>query len=161
MLETTFREAYPLVSRAAQIQAAAAVSAGSLPSADRADLAQEGLLAFWRSLPFFDASRASIRTFAERVIANQITSSIRAHRAIRRTPVVTSTHAYSYHPAQSFDLRRDVERVIAALSDGDRRLAHLLTDSSPTEASRVLRISRSTVYQGIGRIKAAFIEAGL
>jgi hypothetical protein len=46
------------------------------------------------------------------------------------------------------------------LAERDRRLAALLVDHSPTEASRALRLSRSTVYEGIGRIRVAFENAG-
>jgi RNA polymerase sigma factor (sigma-70 family) len=161
MLEATFHEAYPLVRRAAQVHAAAATMAGSLPNSDRQDLEQEGLLALWRALPRFDSSRASITTFAERVVANQIASVVRAQRALRRIPVPTNTSAYSDHAGYSVELGTDVERVLADLPEDDRRLARLLAEYSPTEASRMLRVSRSSVYEGIRRIRIAFLEAGL
>jgi RNA polymerase sigma factor (sigma-70 family) len=161
MLEAIFYTAYPLAKRAAQVHSAAATIVGSLPAADRQDLEQEGLLAFWRSLPQFDSSKASIRTFAERVVANEITSVVRAQRALRRIPVSTDTAAHSGHPAPSMELRTDVQRALAVLNKGDRRLAALLAEYTPTEASRILRKSRSTVYEGIRRIRVAFLGAGI
>src|SRR5207245_7069442 len=141
--------------------AAATVMAGALSAADHADLEQEALFAFWRALPRFDPTRASLRTFAERVVANQIASTVRAQRAARRTPVPMRWPTACEHPGSSIELRIDIQRVVAQLQAGDQRLAHLLSDYSPAEASRILRTSRSTVYLRISRIRQAFRDAGL
>jgi RNA polymerase sigma-70 factor (ECF subfamily) len=161
MIDAGFNDAYPLARRAAQVHAAAAVTSAALADEDRRDLEQEGLLAFWRSLPYFEPSKASIRTFAERVVANKIQSESRARRANRRTPVSMKVPSYSEHLGASVELRIDVERVVAGLADAERRLALLLADYSPAEASRILRKSRSTVYERIRRIRVAFSVAGL
>jgi RNA polymerase sigma factor (sigma-70 family) len=160
MLEAIFHTAYPLARRAAQVHAAAATMSGSLPGSDRQDLEQEGLLALWRALPRFDSSKACLRTYCERVVSNQISSVLRARRAARRlrVPVITS-QCVGYQSA-SIELRTDVERVLAVLPNDDRRLARLLAEYSPTEASRILRKSRSTIYEGIQRIRTVFLEAG-
>jgi RNA polymerase sigma-70 factor (ECF subfamily) len=160
MHEAAYCEVYPVAKRAAQVYAAAAVVAGALPAADRADLEQEALLAFWRALPKFDPTRASLRTFSERVIANRIASTARAQRAVRRTPVLTEAPSCSEHPGFTIELRVDVDRALAVLRDDDRRLARLLVDHSPTEASRSLHISRSTVYERIRRMRIAFEDVG-
>jgi RNA polymerase sigma factor (sigma-70 family) len=160
MLEAAFREAYPLARRAAQVQAAAAIRSSVLPYGDRGDLEQDGLLAFWRSLPFFDPSKASIRTFAERAIRNRIVTVMRAHRASRRLPVTVQKASFEDFGG-SIELRIDVRRVLRRLNKDDRRLAWLLAEHSPSEASRIVLKSRSTVYEGIRRIRVAFVEAGL
>jgi RNA polymerase sigma factor (sigma-70 family) len=161
VIDATFCEAYPLARRAAQVHGAAAAIASSLPYLDRKDFEQEGLLAFWRSLPQFDSSKASIHTFAERVVANQIASVMRAHRAARRTRILVAIPEYLEHPGARLELRTDVLRVLATLNKDDRRLARLLAEHSPTEVGRILCISRSTVYEGIRRIRIAFLKAGL
>jgi RNA polymerase sigma-70 factor (ECF subfamily) len=160
VLDATFQRAYPLACRAAQVYAAAAVVAGTLPGADRADVVQEALLGLWRALPRFDPARASLRTFAERVIANQVASTARAQRAVRR-PVPAEAAAYSEHPGTSIELRIDIRRVVGRLQVGEQHLALLLSNYSPAEASRILRTSRSTVYLRINRIRQAFRDAGL
>jgi RNA polymerase sigma-70 factor (ECF subfamily) len=159
--EAHFYAAYPAARRAAQVYGAAAVVASALPATNRSDFEQEALLGVWRALPHFDPTRASLRTFAERVVANQIASTARAQRAVRRTPVPTDAPVYSEHPGSTIELRLDVERALAVLRDGDRQLARLLAHNSPTEASRIARLSRSTVYEAIGRIRLTFLRAGL
>src|SRR5262249_7331890 len=133
----------------------------ALPGADRADLEQEALLGFWRALPCFDPARASLPTFSERVIANRIASTVRAQRAVRRTPVLTEAPSHSEHPGSAIELRLDVERALAVLHDNDRRLARLLADHSASEVSRILRKSGSTVLEGLRPIRIAFFEAGM
>ena len=61
-------------------------------------------------------------------------------------------------PAAEF--RMDLQRASASLAEADRHLAVFLVDHSQTEASRALGISRSSVYDGIRRIRIAFERAG-
>jgi hypothetical protein len=60
----------------------------------------------------------------------------------------------------AIDFRVDFQAACASLGKADRRLATLLSAFSPTEASRAMGISRSTVYEGIRRIRVAFENAG-
>ena len=142
MFEVVFHQAYPMARRAARVRAANALEAKSLTYEDRRDLEQEALLALWRSLPKFDPTRASIRTFAERVIANKIASVVRAQRAVRRTSVLVYSPAYTEHPEAQVQRRVDVVRVLGGLSERERRLALMLIEHTPSETSRELRISR-------------------
>ena len=84
MTEVTFDQAYPFARRAAQVRAAAAVMTGIIPQADREDFEQEGLAACWRALPRFDPSRASLRTFCERIVAARLATLVRS--ALRVPP---------------------------------------------------------------------------
>jgi RNA polymerase sigma factor (sigma-70 family) len=161
MREAVFERAYTLVLRSAQVHAAAAVLVCPLPYSDRGDLEQEGLLAFWRALLKYDSSRSTIRTFAERVVANQIASTVRTQRALRRTPVATYTSPHTEYAGAAIELRIDVARAVVVLGHADRRLAQLLSEYSPSETCRLLGLSRSTVYEGMYRIRSAFTAAGL
>src|SRR5262245_33280451 len=118
MHDARFYSVYPTVRSAAQVHAAAAVVAGALTATDRADIEQEALLAFCRALPKFDATRASLRTFAERVVSNQIASTVRAQRALRRTPVRMEAPSLCEHPGPAIELRLDIERALVALPPG-------------------------------------------
>ncbi len=160
MVDTNFEPALPLALRAVQVRAAAAVAAGRAPAADREDLEQEALLGLWMALRHYDASRASLRTFIERVADKRFASVLRR----RRSPVLIERlegHRFATAdgiPAVQFHV--DFERVLAPLGDPDRTLARLLVDHGPTEISRVLGIARSTVYARIARLRRAFREAG-
>jgi RNA polymerase sigma-70 factor (ECF subfamily) len=160
MREPVLEQVLPLALRAVQVRAAAAVATGRTPAADREDLEQDALVGLWAALPHYDASRASLRTFLERVADKRFASLLRR----RQSPVVIDRldgHRFATAdgiPAVQFHV--DFERVLAPLGDPDRKLALLLIDHGPTEISRMLGVARSTVYARIARLRRAFREAG-
>mgnify|MGYP000262398163 CR=1 FL=1 len=160
MVDTNFDPALPLALRAVQVRAAAAVASGRATAAEREDLEQEALLGLWMALRRYDASRASLRTFLERVADKRFASLLRR----RRKPVVIerlAAHRFATAdgiPAVQFQV--DFERVLAPLGHPDRTLALLLVDHGPAEISRMLGVSRSAVYARMGRLRRAFREAG-
>jgi RNA polymerase sigma-70 factor (ECF subfamily) len=160
MHETALEQALPFALRAVQVRAAAAVATGRATAADREDLEQEALLGLWMALRHYDSSRASLRTFLERVADKRFASLLRR----RRSPVAIERldgHRFATAdgiPAVQFQV--DFERVLAPLGDPDRALALLLVDYGPTEISRMLGIARSTVYARIARLRRAFLQAG-
>ncbi len=151
---------YPLARRSAQVRTAAAVARATIAPADREDLVQEALTAAWRAIPSYDPSRGSMRTYVELVIASRFASLMRARR---RQPIVEPLESYQpvgLNGISVLEFWTDFKRVLALLAERDRRLATLLMDHSPTEVSRALQVSRSTVYAGIRRIGTAFENAG-
>ena len=157
-----FGAAYPLALRSVQVRSAAAVLSGTIPESEREDLEQEGLLACWRALPRFDANRASLRTFVERVVAARITSLHRArHCRFRFQPLEDDQYPGGDAWTQEIEMRSDIHQVLASLRDRDRRLAVALTEHTPAEASRIVGLARSTVYERIRHIRIAFVDAGL
>jgi RNA polymerase sigma factor (sigma-70 family) len=162
MPEATFQEAYPLALRAAEVRAKVAVASSAIPLADRQDLQQEALTACWRALPSFDPNRASLRTFVELVVASRLASMHRARRCRPRLqPLGHDPYSADDAWAREIELRSDVHHVLAALQDGDRRVAVALMECTPTEASRLLEVGRSTIYERIRRIRGVFEAAGL
>lgn len=155
-----FLAIYPLARRSVGVRSAAAVALASLPPTEREDLEQEALIAVWQAMPHYDASRASLRTFVERVIATRFASLMRVRRWRPTFEPVKEQHMVGLDGIPLLEFRTDFQRVSASLAERDRSLAELLVDHSPTEASRVLRVSRSTVYEGIRRIRIAFADAG-
>ncbi len=160
MHEPVLEQALPFALRAVQVRAAAAVASGRAPAADREDLEQEALLGLWMALRHYDASRASLRTFLDRVADKRFASLLRR----RRSPVLIErldSHRFATAdgiPAVQFHV--DFERVLAPLGNPDRTLALLLVDHGPTKISRMLGVARSTVYARIARLRRAFREAG-
>ncbi len=160
MPEPKLEQVLPLALRAVQVRGAAAVATGRVTAADREDLEQEALLALWIALRHYDASRASLRTFLERVADKRFASLLRR----RRKPlVIERLDSQRFATADGIPAVRfqvDLERVLAPLDDPDRALALLLIDHGPTEISRMLGIARSTVYARMARLRRAFLEAG-
>ena len=159
MADKNFEPASPFAMRAVQVRGAAAVATGRVTAADREDLEQEALLALWMALRHYDASRASLRTFLERVADKRFVSLLRRCRPVLIERLDGHRLATADGiPAVQFKV--DFERVLAPLGDSDRMLALLLVDHGPTEISRMLGVARSTVYARMARLRRAFLEAG-
>jgi RNA polymerase sigma-70 factor (ECF subfamily) len=159
MPDAGFDKAFPLALRAVQVRGAAAVATGRATAADRKDLEQEALLGLWMALRRYDASRASLRTFLERVADKRFASLMRRRGSL--TVERLDGHRFATPDGiPAVQLHVDFERVLAPLGDPDRTLARLLIDHGPTEISRMLGIARSTVYARIARLRRAFREAG-
>ena len=164
MFETVFERSYSASSRLAAVRAATIVTLHGLPTDSRRDLEQEALLELWRKHQAYDPRRGSWRTFSERVVANRMTSLVRAMRSersgqFREEPIENLLGLAA--PNIRTDLRADVSRVLAGLSPFDRNVALCLIGHSAIETTQCLGVSRATVYRAIGRLRAAFTEAGL
>jgi DNA-directed RNA polymerase specialized sigma24 family protein len=125
---------------------------------------QEALLAVWQGLAYYDSSRASLRTFSERAIANKLTSIVRCHCAGRRAwgpPEALAAEPPIAVPADLTWLRVDVSKILAGATAFDRAVAAHLTEYSPAETGRRLKVPRAAIYRAIGRLRIAFIAAGL
>jgi RNA polymerase sigma factor (sigma-70 family) len=152
-----FEDAYPHICRAASVRLA---GVANLSKSDRQDLEQETLTAVWRALRHYDASRSSLRTFVEKVVSTRLASLFRRRRRQLHFELIDEHHLIGLDGIPTAEFRIDFQRIVAFLSTRDGRLAALLADHSPSEASRALGISRSTVYEGMRRIRSAFEHAG-
>ena len=164
MVHSVFEQFLSTTSHLAAVRAAATVTVYGLPADSRRDLAQEALLELWRKHPAYDPQRGSWRTFSERVVANKMSSLMRrmhSQRAgqFREDPIESLLSLAA--PGECSDLRADVSRVLAGMSPFDRSVARCLIGHSATETSECLGVSRATVYRAIGRLRAAFSDAGL
>lgn len=161
MPEAAFRQAYSIALRAARARSAVAVATAGLPVDEREDLEQEALIRMWRALPHYDPTRASLRTFMERVIANRLASLLRARRRQLRPVPLHGQCLATRDGIPMVEFRSDLRRVEGSLAKRDRRLLLLLMEYTPTEASRELGVARSTIYMSIRRIRAVLQAAGL
>jgi RNA polymerase sigma factor (sigma-70 family) len=164
VVEGIFERSFSATRRLAAVRAAATVTLCQLPTDTREDLEQEALLELWRKRPAYDPQRGSWRTFSERVVANRMTSVVRAMRSersgqFREEPI--QDVPWLPAPNSLTDLQADVSLVLAGLSSFDRSVALCLVGYSAIETGQRLSVSRATVYRAIGRLRAAFTEAGL
>ena len=165
MVEAIFEQSFAASSRMAAVQATKIAVLHGLSNDDREDLSQEALLELWRKAPAFDERRAGWRTFSERVVANRLASLLR-HAHSRRTGYgkqdpIEGLEFADVARSNNIDLQTDVRRVLDGISPFDRTVALSLIGHSAIEASQRLGVSRATVYRAIGRLRAAFTEAGL
>jgi DNA-directed RNA polymerase specialized sigma24 family protein len=164
VLDGIFEQSFSATCRLAAVRAATTATLYHLPTDSRRDLEQEALLELWRKSPAYDPRRGSWRTFSERVVANRMTSLMRrlgSERSghFREEPIANLRGLAA--PTDHSDLRTDVLRILARVSTFDRNVALNLVDHSAIETSQRLRVSRATVYRAIGRLRVAFITAGL
>jgi RNA polymerase sigma-70 factor (ECF subfamily) len=160
MPEANLEQALPLALRAVQVRAAAAVATGRTAAADRNDLEQEALLGLFLALPRYDASRASLRTYIERVAEKRFATLLRRRRAELVVERLDGHRIATADGIPSVQLRVDFERVLDPLDASARELALLLIDHRPAEISHILGTARSTVYARIARLRQAFLAAG-
>lgn len=160
MADTNFELALLLALRAVQVRGAAAVATGRVAAADREDLEQEALLGLSMALRRYDASRASLRTFLERVADKRFASLLRRRRSPVQIECLDGHRFTTADGIPAVQIRVDFERVLAPLGDPDRALALLLIDHGPTQISRMLGVARSTVYARMARLRQAFLNAG-
>jgi RNA polymerase sigma factor (sigma-70 family) len=164
VVDSVFEQSFSVTSRIAAVRAATIATVYGLPTDSRRDLEQEALLELWRKHQAYDPRRGSWRTFSERVVANRMTSLVRAMRSERsgqfREESIENLLGLAA-PNIRTDLRADVSRVLAGLSPFDRNVALCLIGHSAIETTQCLGVSRATVYRAIGRLRTAFTEAGL
>jgi RNA polymerase sigma factor (sigma-70 family) len=154
-ITTLFPQAYRCACRTARSRYAAIRRDGL----EDCDVQQEALLKVWMALPRFDPSRASLRTFIEKVVFHAVVSAVRR----RRAPEALTLQLADLRPASSdpLDVRICVREVLSGVSAFDRVVALSLAEYSPTETGIRLGVGRATVYRTIGRLRTAFTGAGL
>jgi RNA polymerase sigma factor (sigma-70 family) len=155
--EDLFLDALPLAGRAAEVRSARVIIRQAM--LDREDVKQEAIIGVWVALSRFDPSRASLRTFVERVVAAKIASLVRRSLAKKRTKHHAAAESFQW--LVGVELHLDLQRLLAQLGPRERRVAELLGECSPTQIARRLRISRPCVYRRINRIRAAIRKGGL
>jgi len=154
-----FAQAYPLVRRAARVRLAA-LPRTAMDFDDGRDLEQELMVAAWQALRHYDPARASLRTFVETIVSSRLSSLLRARRSQPRLEPLQDHMAAGLDGIPAVEFRIDFQRVSSQLAEPDCRLAIYLMNHSPTQAGRAFGISRSTIYQRLGRIRFAFENGG-
>jgi len=175
MHNLAFEEAFPAVREIARQKASRAVGRCGLSHQDCDDVAGQLLVTFYIRFDRFDGDRASVRTFASRVMDKELTSILRYRLAGRRRHLgeqglatdLAETDAASLDsgPAPSFADRQhfwlDLDRALAPLPEVLRETAQALCWHTPSELSRVPGQTRTVVYRRIRRLREALLAAGI
>lgn len=161
MADITLDEALPAVQELADRKANAFVRRCGFPLDEREDVRSQLLLSFLVGWPKFDAERASVRTFASRVMDKELASILRYRLAASRReqdlPVVR------LHPsvAACGAFRIDLARAVATLPKPVQKTAFALFWCSTLEAAAEFRCSRQMIHNRKRQIRAALVSAGV
>ena len=149
---------------------------GSVPVMDAQDIEQDLFLDLWHRRHAYDPTRASFRTFADRVIANRVatlacpTERLKAERQLvwLDQPIDDEQHTLADTLAdpdapsdQDHGLTLDVKRFVAGLSPAMRRCCAILLAPNVAAASATAGIHRSSVYENAQRLRKLAVAAGL
>jgi RNA polymerase sigma factor (sigma-70 family) len=123
---------------------------------------QEASLRLWDALRRYDASKASLRTYTERVVDRHVASLLRKRNAKKRARRdEMDSPASCIELLVRIELRADIDRAFSGLGRLDLRVARLLLrDYKPAEVARKLGLPRATVYRSIDRMRTALARAG-
>lgn len=173
MNSPVFEEVFPMVRDLAQQKALYAVGRCGLTPDDREDVASQLVITFYLRFGKFDGNRASMRTFASRVMDKELGSILRYRMAGRRRRTgeeslsddPSALDARPACPTPSAIARRqfwlDIEGVLAPFPGVLLDTARSLCWNTPSELSRVPGHSRTVVYRRIRRLRAALVGAGI
>lgn len=161
MAELTLDQALPAVHDLADRKANAFVRRCGFAADDREDVRNQLLLSFLLRWPKFDAERASVRTFASRIMDKELTSILRRHLAPCRRAQEIPQPGPTVSAAARGQFRIDVERALATLPTAIQETALALFWCSTVEAAEELRCSRQVIHLRKRRIRRALVSAGI
>jgi DNA-directed RNA polymerase specialized sigma24 family protein len=159
--ELTLDQALPAVQELADRKANAFVRRCGFAADNRDDVRSQLLLSFLLRWPKFDGERASVRTFASRVMDKELTSILRYTLAPCRREQEVPQPAPTVSAAARGQFRIDVERALAALPATIQETALALFWCSTVEAAEELRCSRQIIHLRKRRIRRALVSAGI
>jgi RNA polymerase sigma factor (sigma-70 family) len=159
--ELTLDQALSAVQDLADRKANAFVRRCGFSPNDREDVRSQLLLSFLLRWPKFDGERASVRTFASRVMDKELTSILRHRLALSRREQEIPQPGPTVSAAARGQFRIDVERAIETLPAAVQDTALALFWCSTIEAAEELRCSRQVIHLRKRRIRRALVSAGI
>jgi RNA polymerase sigma factor (sigma-70 family) len=150
---------------------------------DAQDIQQDLLLDYLKRAPCYNAHRCNPRTFARLVVRNRVSTLIEERSAacrdyrqvsVDRTRDSQGPNSLENYAAGSrvagrhagfearLNLRIDVERALTRLPRPLEGLCRLfMTCETSFEVAARAGISRATLYRQLGKVRAAFTQAGI
>jgi hypothetical protein len=139
---------------------------------DREDIASRLVATFYARFERFDENRASVQTFASRLMDKELNSMLRYRLAScrRRTEqeealdsaeVMDADSAGPLNTTDRCHFWIDVERALAPLPVVLRETALALCSYTPSELSRLPGQTHTVIYRRIRRLRQALLAAGI
>lgn len=170
MHSPAFEDVFPIARELAHQKARGAVGRCGLTPNDREDVASQLVATFYVRFGKFDGARASVRTFASRVMDKELTSILRyrlagcrRHLSEEAAPeeMVDSVPDRAPTVVEQREFWLDVERALGPVPGVLLDTARALCWHTPSELSRVPGQSRTVVYRRMRRLRAALQAAGI
>jgi len=128
---------------------------------EREDVESQLVLTFITRWPKFDSERASVRTFASRLMDKELTSILRYRLAEGRQPCQLPRPDTGPMSESVHQFRVDLERAMAPLPEVVRQTASALSWFSAVDAADVVGCSRQMIGRRKHQIREALIAAGI
>jgi DNA-directed RNA polymerase specialized sigma24 family protein len=128
---------------------------------EREDVESQLVLTFITRWPKFDGERASVQTFASRLMDKELTSILRYRLAEGRQPrqLPIPDAGPTWELIRQF--RIDLERALAPLPQSVRETAVALSWFSAVDTARVVGCSRQMIGRRKHQIREALLAAGI
>ena len=161
MTDVTLNQALPVVRNLAVRKANAFVRRCGFAIDEREDVESQLVLTFITRWPKFDGERASVRTFASRLMDKELTSILRYRLARSRQPRELPVPDTGPTSALIHQFRVDLERAMAPLPEVVRETASALFWFSAVDAARIVGCSRQMISRRKHQIREALLAAGI
>ena len=161
MTSLTLDQAIPVVQNLAQRKAGAFVRRRRLAIDECEDVQSHLVLTFIARWPKFDAERASVQTFASRLMDKELTSILRYRLAQVRQPRELPVPYTGPAAVLIHQFRIDLERAMAPLPEVVRETASALAWYSAVDAAAVVGCSRQMISRRKHQIREALLAAGI
>ncbi len=161
MADITLDQALPVVRNLAGRKARAFVHRCRLAIDEREDVESQLVLTFIARWPKFDGERASVQTFASRLMDKELTSILRYRLAKSRQPRELPVPYTGPAAASIHQFRIDLDRAMAPLPAIVRETAFALAWHSAVDTARVIGCSRQMIGRRKRQIRDALITAGI
>ena len=161
MADLTLDQALPVIQDLAQRKANAFVRRFGSAIDERDDVESQLLLTFLIRWPKFDSGRASVRTFASRVMDKALTSILRRRLAPSRMERKIPGPDAGPSAAVRGHFRIDLEKSLAGLPPAVQETALALFWYSTVEAADVAGCSRQIIHLRKRRIREALTGCGI
>jgi DNA-directed RNA polymerase specialized sigma24 family protein len=159
--EVTLDQAIPVVQNLAQRKAGAFVRRRRLAIDECEDVQSHLVLTFIARWPKFDGERASVQTFASRLMDKELTSILRYRLAQGRQPRELPLPYTGPAAALIHQFRIDLERAMAPLPEVVRETASALAWNSAVDAAGVVGCSRQMIGKRKHQIREALLAADI
>jgi DNA-directed RNA polymerase specialized sigma24 family protein len=159
--EVTLDQALPVARNLAGRKANAFVRRRRCAIDEREDVESQLVLTFISRWRRFDGERASVRTFASRLMDKELMSILRYRLALGRQRCELPTPDAGPASELIHQFRVDLERAMAPLPENVRETAVALSRFSAVDAARVVGCSRQMIGRRKHQIREALLVAGI